>query len=78
MAMPLCVFVPIRSSSKPNIHYPTESTLIGDGMRKIIPLCAELAQEIGEVGWRQTDTGSSKLKSKFASSPRSVRAKVRR
>ena len=37
-----------------NIHYPTESSLIGDGMRKIIPLCAELANELGEPGWRQS------------------------
>jgi len=36
-----------------DIHYPTESSLIGDGMRKIIPLCADLAAEIGESGWRQ-------------------------
>jgi hypothetical protein len=36
-----------------NIHYPTESSLIGDGMRKIIPLCGELAMAIGEPGWRQ-------------------------
>lgn len=36
-----------------DIHYPTESTLIGDGMRKIIPLCIELASMIGEPGWRQ-------------------------
>ena len=37
-----------------DIHYPTESTLIGDGMRKIIPLCVELANEIGQSGWRQS------------------------
>lgn len=37
-----------------DIHYPTESSLIGDGMRKIIPLCADLADEIGEPGWRQS------------------------
>lgn len=36
-----------------DIHYPTESGLIGDGMRKIIPLCVELAAEIGQSGWRQ-------------------------
>ena len=36
-----------------NIHYPTESSLIGDGMRKIIPLCVDLAAEIGQSGWRQ-------------------------
>jgi hypothetical protein len=37
-----------------DIHYPTESALIGDGMRKIIPLCADLADEIGQPGWRQS------------------------
>lgn len=37
-----------------NIHYPTESSLIGDGMRKIIPLCVDLALEIDEPGWRQS------------------------
>lgn len=36
-----------------DIHYPTESALIGDGMRKMIPLCVELASAIGEPGWRQ-------------------------
>lgn len=36
-----------------NIHYPTESTLIGDGLRKILPLAAELAAENGVEGWRQ-------------------------
>jgi hypothetical protein len=37
-----------------DIHYPTESTLIGDGMQKIIPLCVDLADEIGACGWRQS------------------------
>ena len=36
-----------------NIHYPTESSLIGDGLRKIIPLCSQLAGAIGASGWRQ-------------------------
>jgi hypothetical protein len=36
-----------------NIHYPTESTLIGDGLRKIVPLAAELAADHGRDGWRQ-------------------------
>jgi transposase, IS5 family len=36
-----------------NIHYPTESTLIGDGLRKILSLAAELAAEHGVGGWRQ-------------------------
>jgi IS5 family transposase len=36
-----------------NIHYPTESTLIGDGLRKVVHLAAELAAENGLGGWRQ-------------------------
>lgn len=36
-----------------DIHYPTESALIGDGMRKIIPSCIALASVTGEPGWRQ-------------------------
>jgi len=36
-----------------NIHYPTESSLIGDGLRKVIRLAAELAEENGVSGWRQ-------------------------
>jgi hypothetical protein len=36
-----------------NIHYPTESTLIGDGLRKVLPLAAKLATENGLEGWRQ-------------------------
>jgi hypothetical protein len=46
-----------------NIHYPTESNLIGDGMRKIIPLCADLAAEIGEPGWRQSKHLLRRIKS---------------
>jgi IS5 family transposase len=36
-----------------NIHYPTESTLLGDGLRKILALAADLAAESGLEGWRQ-------------------------
>jgi transposase, IS5 family len=36
-----------------NIHHPTESSLIGDGLRKILPMAAELAEEHGRSGWRQ-------------------------
>jgi transposase, IS5 family len=38
-----------------NIHYPTESTLIGDGLRKIVPLAAELAAQNDLAGWRQQE-----------------------
>src|ERR1700680_4868548 len=38
-----------------DIHYPTESTLIGDGLKKVVPLAAELAAENGLGGWRQQE-----------------------
>jgi len=38
-----------------NIHHPTESSLIGDGLRKVLPLAAELAEQHGLSGWRQHD-----------------------
>ncbi len=36
-----------------NIHYPTESSVIGDGLRKIVHLAAELAATNALDGWRQ-------------------------
>lgn len=36
-----------------NIHYPTESTLILDGTRKVLELCSDLAISFGLPGWRQ-------------------------
>jgi hypothetical protein len=36
-----------------NIHYPTESTLIRDGLRKVLGLCATLASLVGVGSWRQ-------------------------
>ena len=36
-----------------NIHYPTESSLILDGMGKILPLCAAISSELDASGWRQ-------------------------
>ena len=36
-----------------NIHYPTESNLIGDGLRKVVTLAARLASAQGLSGWRQ-------------------------
>ena len=45
-----------------DIHYPTESSLISDGMRKIIPLCVELAQVIGASGWRQSQHWLKRIK----------------
>ena len=36
-----------------NIHYPTDSSLIVDGIRKVIELCVPLAIALGLDGWRQ-------------------------
>jgi transposase, IS5 family len=36
-----------------NIHYPTESGLILDGLRKVATLAAALAEKHGQHGWRQ-------------------------
>jgi transposase, IS5 family len=36
-----------------NIHYPTDSSLIGDGLRKMIKLSAALAKDYSLTGWRQ-------------------------
>lgn len=38
-----------------NIHYPTESSLLDDGLRKIIPLAFQLALLLGIDGWRQKE-----------------------
>jgi transposase, IS5 family len=37
-----------------NIHYPTESSLLFDGVRKFVPLCADVARSLGIEGWRQS------------------------
>ena len=36
-----------------NIHYPSESSLIVDGVRLILQLCVLLATRFGLAGWRQ-------------------------
>ena len=65
-----------------DIHYPTESSLIGDGMRKIIPLCVDLAAEIGGLGWRQHQHLLKKIQQEIRtisqiSSSKSPKVKVR-
>jgi transposase, IS5 family len=45
-----------------NIHYPTESSLIGDGLRKVVTLAVRLAQEQGLPGWRQHEHWLHKVK----------------
>jgi hypothetical protein len=60
-----------------NIHYPTESTLIGDGLRKILPLAAELAVENGLRGWRQYKHGLKNIRKLVHAIGRTSRAKGR-
>ena len=36
-----------------NIHYPTESSLLYDGTRKVLELCGRIAVDSGISGWRQ-------------------------
>jgi hypothetical protein len=36
-----------------NIHYPTESSLIRDGLRKVLEIAVTLAGVLGVAGWRQ-------------------------
>jgi hypothetical protein len=45
-----------------NIHYPTESSLIVDGTRKIIELCVRLYENYEIIGWRQHEHLLKKLK----------------
>lgn len=45
-----------------NIHYPTESSLIVDGVRKIIELCVLLSAGVDVSGWRQHEHLLNKVK----------------
>jgi transposase, IS5 family len=58
-----------------NIHYPTESSLIGDGLRKIVTLASRLAKEHNEVGWRQHEHLLKNVKQIVRRIGRAARAK---
>jgi hypothetical protein len=45
-----------------NIHFPTESSLIWDGVRKLVPICMELSELFEVPGWRQTKHLRKKIK----------------
>ena len=61
-----------------NIHYPTESSLIGDGLRKIVPLAAELAADHGLGCWRQQKHLLKKVRQLVRKIGRASRAKKQR
>lgn len=44
-----------------NIHYPTDSRLIDDGISKVLGLCATLATLLGVTGWRQHKSLANKI-----------------
>jgi hypothetical protein len=45
-----------------NIHHPTESSLIADGLRKVVMLSARLADLLEVQGWRQWQHWLKKIK----------------
>ncbi len=58
-----------------NIHYPTESSLIGDGLRKVVTLAAALAEQHQQPGWRQHQHVLKNVKDIVRAIGRSARAK---
>jgi len=45
-----------------NVHYPTESSLILDGLQKILTVAPQLASLCGKLGWRQAKAILKKAK----------------
>jgi len=45
-----------------NIHYPTESSLIYDGIRKTVAQCVCLASDLDHSGWRQAKHLTKQIK----------------
>ena len=45
-----------------DVHYPTDSSLIGDGLRTIVATARRLAGLLGQAGWRQHKHLSRSLK----------------
>jgi transposase, IS5 family len=58
-----------------NIHYPTESTLIEDGLGKVATLAAGLAEAHGQPGWRQHEHLLQNVKEIVREISRASRAK---
>ena len=58
-----------------NVHYPTESTLIEDGLRQVVTLAAKLAKARGLPGWRQHEHLLRKVKQAVRHIGRASRAK---
>jgi hypothetical protein len=59
-----------------NIHYPTESSLLGDGLRKVVTLAARLAVAQELPGWRQHKHWLKKFKNQVWAISRASRTKT--
>jgi transposase, IS5 family len=60
-----------------NIHYPTESTLIEDGLRKVVTLAVVLAEAHDVPGWRQHEHLLKNVKEVVRGITRASRARSR-
>jgi IS5 family transposase len=58
-----------------NVHYPTDSSLIADGLRKVVTLAARLAAAQRLAGWRQHEHWLQKIKKVAREISRAARAK---
>jgi IS5 family transposase len=58
-----------------NVHYPTESTLIEDGLRQVVTRAARLAEQYRVSGWRQHEHLLQKVKQIVRRIGRTSRAK---
>jgi hypothetical protein len=56
------------------VHYPTESSLIIDGLKKILVLAHQLAALLGFLGWRQRSRQGQTRDSGFKPKARSIEA----
>jgi len=60
-----------------NIHYPSDSSLIGDGLRKILQLGAALAALLEVSGWRQHEHLLKKVRTLVHDVSKAARSKGR-
>lgn len=61
--------------SETNIHYPTDSSLIGDGLRKLVANAAPLAVAFDISGWRQHEHLLRRVKQQVRQVARASRSK---
>lgn len=60
---------------KKNIHYPTDASLIVDGIRKVVNISTKLADQFSLSGWRQHDYLNRRAKRALRSLSRIARGK---